>query len=214
MVGTANMREGHDRPSAVINGHVAGMQAPCWKESLRALSHFNLSVVMDCCPQADMADLIQRVYKTRMARLAPIAIARSVAFVLASVPGATDAATSYAQARHGEVSTEGTRQSQVEQFGTEQGPRAGASKSLRKEPSATDDPTLPGFQLILPEVPLCWSHARAENPQGNQNNGELVEERERGVPHSNVSPDPLLGPFAPTSAAGNVDHHEPSRAKR
>ena len=171
---------------------------------------------MDFCPQADMADLIQRVYKSRMSRLARIAIARSVAFGLASILGATCDAMSHAQATRGEVSTEGTRgrQSQVEPFGTTQGSRAGASKSLGKEPSATSDLPLPAFQLILPEVPLCWSHAREENPQGSQNNGELIEPREHGFPPSSISPDPLLGPFAQTSGTGNVDRYEPSKAKR
>jgi hypothetical protein len=162
-----------------------------------------------------MAAPIQRVYKARMSRTALIAIARIAACGLTIVLSATFDATSHAQDTHGGVPTGATRgrQSQAGESGTAQGPRTGASKS-GKEPSTTNDPPLPEFQLILPDVPSCWSHARAENPQRSQKNGGLVEQRQPGFYHSNMPADPLLGPFTQTSGEGNVDHHDSTKAKK
>jgi hypothetical protein len=59
------------------------------------------------------------------------------------------------------------------------------------EPSKATLP-LPALQLILPSDPSCWSHARAENPQGNQDNRESIERNKRET-YRKISSDPLLG---------------------
>ena len=136
-----------------------------------------------------------------MSRSAPLAIARSVSFALTIALAATGNATSHAQAAQKEASSRVTRrmQSDLETFGPAHGPGAGG-KRWSKELSTTDQAALPEFQLILPDLPSCWSHSRAENPQGSQDNGEHVQQRKRGFVRSNISADPLLGPFVQESA--------------
>jgi len=69
----------------------------------------------------------------------------------------------------------------------------GKSKTRIRRPATSNYP-MSDLQLILPDPPTCWSHSRAENPQGSQDNGGPFLHEPRDSAHSRASSDPLLGP--------------------